>query len=79
MSRTMNKRHFIALGLGPWLGAVRAQAAARGSLAELAHYEGADRVQRLVDGAKKEGKLSIPRRRAKTWARWWPASRRSTA
>ena len=59
MSRTMNKRRFIALGLGPWLGAVRAQAAPRGSLAELAHYEGADRVQRLVDGAKKEGKLSI--------------------
>jgi iron(III) transport system substrate-binding protein len=38
---------------------VFAQAAARGSMAELAAYEGADRMQRLVDGAKKEGNLSI--------------------
>lgn len=40
-------------------GAVRAQAPARGSMAELAAYSGADRQQRLVDGAKKEGPLSL--------------------
>jgi iron(III) transport system substrate-binding protein len=28
-------------------------------MAELANYEGADRLQRLIDGAKKEGNLSI--------------------
>lgn len=39
--------------------AVFAQAAARGSMAELAGYAGADRTQRLVDGAKKEGALNI--------------------
>lgn len=40
------------------LPAVRAQGAA-GSMAEIAQYTGADREQRLVDGAKKEGALSI--------------------
>lgn len=36
-----------------------AQTPARGSVAELAGYSGADRQQRLVDGAKKEGNLAI--------------------
>ena len=43
-------------------GVARAQAPAtpaRGSIAELAAYSGADRQQRLVDGAKKEGTLAL--------------------
>lgn len=40
------------------LPAVHAQGVRR-SMAELAQYEGADREQRLVDGARKEGVLSI--------------------
>ena len=40
-------------------GAAMAQAAARGSMAELAQYSGADRMQRLIEGAKKEGNLNI--------------------
>ncbi|MDQ6680179.1 MAG: extracellular solute-binding protein [Pseudomonadota bacterium] len=36
-----------------------AQTPARGSMAELAQYTGADRTQRLIEGAKKEGNLSI--------------------
>jgi iron(III) transport system substrate-binding protein len=60
----MNKRDFVRLSAGMLAsaavpGAVFAQAAARGSMAELAAYEGADRLQRLIDGAKKEGNLSI--------------------
>jgi iron(III) transport system substrate-binding protein len=59
---TMNKRDFAralagaaaALALPRW-----ASAQARGSVPELANYAGADRQQRLVDGAKKEGNLSI--------------------
>jgi iron(III) transport system substrate-binding protein len=38
---------------------VAAQAAARGTMTELAQYEGTDRLQRLIEGAKKEGVLSI--------------------
>ncbi|MDQ6685722.1 MAG: extracellular solute-binding protein [Pseudomonadota bacterium] len=38
---------------------VAAQAPGRGTMAELAQYQGADRTQRLIDGAKKEGNLSI--------------------
>jgi len=60
----MNKRQFTRVSA--WLlacavvpGAACGQAAARGSMAELAQYEGADRTQRLIDGAKKEGNLSI--------------------
>ena len=63
---TMNKRDFTRL-VGsaaaalavPGLVRAQAQAPARGSAPELAAYTGADRQQRLVDGAKKEGKLSI--------------------
>ncbi|MFZ2648728.1 MAG: extracellular solute-binding protein [Burkholderiaceae bacterium] len=40
-------------------GLAMAQAAQRAVMAELAQYEGADRQQRLVDGAKKEGNLNI--------------------
>lgn len=36
-----------------------APAPAKGSVAELAAYSGADRQQRLVDGAKKEGTLAL--------------------
>ena len=40
-------------------GITLAQAPARGSMAELAQYSGADRMQRLIEGAKKEGNLNI--------------------
>jgi len=60
----MDKREFTRLMAGAAAAlalpsAVRAQAPARGSVAELAGYAGADRQQRLVEGAKKEGNLSI--------------------
>ncbi len=60
----INKRQFARLAAGLLAAAALpraaiAQAAARGSMAEIAGYEGADRMQRLVDGAKKEGNLSI--------------------
>ena len=66
----MNKRKFTrlviravgALGAAAAAGVPRAlwaQPAGRGNLAELANYTGADRQQRLVDGAKKEGTLSL--------------------
>ena len=59
----MNKRDFnrwIAAGAGAFAlpGSGWAQAA-RGAMAEMSQYSGADRMQRLVDGAKKEGTLSI--------------------
>ena len=40
-------------------GITLAQAPARGSMAELAQYSGADRMQRLIEGARKEGNLNI--------------------
>jgi len=60
----MNKRRFnqfaaLCLAAAALPVLVRAQAPARGSMAELAQYSGADRLQRLIDGAKKEGKLAI--------------------
>ena len=63
----MKKRQFHRLVLATLMAAAAAavptvaaaQAAARGTMAELARYEGADRTQRLIDGAKKEGTLSI--------------------
>ena len=60
----INKRQFTQLITGAaaalaLTGAAVAQAPARGSVAELANYTGADRQQRLVEGAKKEGALTI--------------------
>ena len=60
----INKRQFARLLTGAAAAlalprAAFAQSPARGSVAELANYSGADRVQRLVDGAKKEGNLAI--------------------
>lgn len=60
----MNKREFtrsmLAVGAGWALGGLAAaQGPARAGMAELAQYAGADRLQRLVDGAKKEGALNI--------------------
>ena len=60
----MNKRQFTQALAGTAAalalpGIARAQAPARGSAAELAAYTGADRQQRLVEGAKKEGPISI--------------------
>ena len=69
----MNKRSFLSAATASGLAAMlpnaqsqttattapAASVALKGSMAELANYEGADRLQRLIDGAKKEGKLSI--------------------
>ncbi len=60
----MDKRQFtrlsaLSLACAVLPGAAFAQAAARGTLAELAEYEGADRLPRLIAGAKKEGSLSV--------------------
>lgn len=60
----MKKRQFTRLAALVLAGAslpviVAAQAVARVTMAELAQYEGADRMQRLIDGAQKEGNLSI--------------------
>ena len=60
----MKRRHFAKLlaGAGATLALPRtlhAQAPAKGTTGELAVYAGADRQQRLADGAKKEGPLSI--------------------
>jgi len=58
----MNKREFHRLMLGA-AGAVALPgysfAQAKGAMAELAQYTGADRTQKLIDGAKKEGALSM--------------------
>ena len=58
----MNKREFHRLLLaaaGALALPVRSFAQARGAMADLAQYTGADRLQKLIDGAKKEGALSI--------------------
>ena len=58
----INKRHFTRL-LGAAAAATllprAARAQAKSSAPELAAYAGADRQQRLVEGAKKEGPLAI--------------------
>ncbi len=62
MKATINKREFTRLlsaGAATLVLPSIAWAQARGSVAELANYAGADRQQRLLDGAKKEGNLSI--------------------
>jgi iron(III) transport system substrate-binding protein len=58
----MNKRQFTRLVTGAAAALALPRAAwaqARGSAQELGSYTGADRQQRLVDGAKKEGALAI--------------------
>ncbi len=58
----MNKREFARLMAGSAAAAALPSAVwaqARGSAIELAGYTGADRQARLVEGAKKEGPLSI--------------------
>lgn len=60
----MNKRLFTRLSAmllvcSVLSGAALAQTTVRGTMAELAQYQGADRTQRLIAGAKKEGKLNI--------------------
>ena len=60
----IDKRKFTQLFVGAAAAlalprAALAQAPARGNIVELANYTGADRQQRLVDGAKKEGNLAI--------------------
>jgi iron(III) transport system substrate-binding protein len=64
MNTGISKRQFhrVAIAAAASLAlptAVRAQTAGRGTVPELGQYTGADRMQRLVDGAKKEGNLSI--------------------
>jgi iron(III) transport system substrate-binding protein len=60
----MNKREFhrlllAAAGVLALPGRSFAQGPAKGAMADLAQYTGADRLQKLTDGAKKEGALSI--------------------
>ena len=57
----INKRQFTQLvaGAAASLALPRAFAQAKGSAIELAGYTGADRQARLLEGAKKEGPLSI--------------------
>ena len=55
----VSRRSALVLAGAAAAQAVLAQTPARGPMAELAQYEGADRQQRLIDGAKKEGNLSI--------------------
>lgn len=60
----MNKRDFHRLllataGVLALPGRSFAQAPAKGVMADLAQYTGADRLQKLIDGAKKEGALTI--------------------
>ncbi len=57
----MQRRQFTQLigGAAASLSLPAAWAQARATTAEMANYTGADRIQRLVDGAKKEGTLSL--------------------
>jgi iron(III) transport system substrate-binding protein len=59
----MNKREanrlLLLLAAGAVLPSLAWSQAAGAKMAELANYEGADRLQRLIDGARKEGNLSI--------------------
>jgi iron(III) transport system substrate-binding protein len=60
----MNKREFHRLLLGAagglgLAGIAAAQTPPSATMTELAQYEGPDRLQRLADGARKEGALSI--------------------
>ena len=60
----MNKRQFNRLVLAAAAaaaapGALLAQPAAKNAMSELAEYQGADRLQRLIDGARKEGALNM--------------------
>src|SRR5258705_4684133 len=48
-----------ALGLAVALLQVQSPLFAQSDLATLANYQGADRAQRLIDGAKREGELMI--------------------
>ena len=61
----MHKKRFhhaiaaIAAAVVIWQAPAAAQLASRATMAELSQYAGADRLQRLIDGAKKEGTLSL--------------------
>ena len=55
----VSRRSALVLAGAAAAQAALAQTPTRGPMAELAQYEGADRQQRLIDGAKKEGNLSI--------------------
>jgi iron(III) transport system substrate-binding protein len=58
----MNKRQFNRLmlaGAGAAALPGLSFAQAKGAMAELSQYTGADRMQKLIDGAKKEGALTI--------------------
>jgi iron(III) transport system substrate-binding protein len=58
----MNKREFhrlVLAGAGALALPGQSFAQAKGAMADLAQYAGADRLQKLTDGAKKEGALTI--------------------
>jgi len=59
----MNKRFILraalALATALWARTEAGAQTASGPMSELAQYTGADRMQRLIDGAKKEGRLNM--------------------
>lgn len=57
--RQFNRLLLAAAGAVALPGAALAQGATKTAMAELAQYEGADRIQRLIEGAKKEGAVNI--------------------
>src|SRR5215210_908614 len=57
--RTALKRLALAVALTPFLAVPSLAQTAQNALAGLASYEGADRIQKLIEGAKKEGTVSV--------------------
>lgn len=56
----MKRRHILAAIVAATLAApALAQVKANATAADVANYSGADRTQKLIEGAKKEGELSI--------------------
>src|SRR6185312_10014542 len=56
ITTTTSRRALIA---GALATAIATRVSAQGSSAEIALYAGADRTQRLIDGAKKEGVVTL--------------------
>jgi iron(III) transport system substrate-binding protein len=68
-----HRRHLLIAAIASaflWLPAA-AQVKANATVTDVANYKAADREQKLIEGAKKEGSLDIyTSPRATTWARW---------
>src|SRR6187455_2853013 len=56
----MKLRVLVAAACAAWIAfPAAAQVKAGATIADVANYAGADRMQKLVEGAKKEGELNI--------------------